>query len=209
MFRILKTKNYKIFAVIALLSSFYTISSEANPIRTFCRKNIFVLHDPVCLRLKNLENLIRQDEDLLKHIHGKFTVNKEHEHRIAAGLHTVTGLIRFQQIRQDIPFTTETLDNGVIKVTFPTEAFHAKAWKKMQDTQNVFPGYLAGTKTLFPKTWSDEDILESIVDILILENHIPATGSHNIIKKDRGINISVQMWHGRVISAFPWFDQAV
>ncbi len=207
MLRYLKNKTANVIVLFTLIAQL-SVTAQANPIRKLCRTNPLPQLHPICLKLKDIESFVRQDREFLAHIHGKITINQDREYRIAGGLHTLSGLMKFTQIRTDLDYKTEILPNGVIKAILPAKAFHAKSWKKMEEIQSSDSRYLAGTKTLFPKEWGDEEIIDSIVDLLVLEDSIPSKGAHTLIREHGSIRISIQIWNGKIISAFPWFDQA-
>lgn len=143
---------------------------------------------------------------------------------IAGGLHTFEGAQTFLKLRPDIHhglyyepaeghhwYYGRALQNGVILLKIPREAFQSKAAKLTEFPETYYKsGYL--WKTLFPKGYTQKDIVKAIDEALSLQDE--AESSDGLIigytKNDdpfKVLKIRIQVRGYEIMSAFPTWSQ--
>lgn len=143
---------------------------------------------------------------------------------IAGGLHTVDGAKEFLKRRPDIRhglqfepeadqswYYARELQNGVILLKIPRQAFQSKAAKLTEFPETYYKsGYL--WKTLFPKAFKREDILRVIDEALHRKDEeetkddliIGYTNTDDLFKV---LKIRIQIRGTEIMSAFPTWGQ--
>jgi hypothetical protein len=125
---------------------------------------------------------------------------------ITGGLHTDKGLANFVIKRPDVVgnIVREPLPNGVERVTLPRNAFKSSAFK---DTEKA--GHPGG-KTIFPKSWSNQKIENSIHKVVAQNNVLSTTkwGGRTYEGIVDGVKITVSTdGKGNVQTAYPSWEQ--
>lgn len=116
-----------------------------------------------------------QNHPVLGHIKGDFEyLDRDgfREAKLKSGMHTIEGVNFLKKVRPDIAdqINVQELPNGVMIAEVPESAFYAYRFKQLSK-RNVVTKMVNGKevkfskKSLFPKSWTDADVLKAIDQI--------------------------------------------
>ena len=117
-----------------------------------------------------IEDIISgQFDDLMSHLKGKY--DQKGTNKLQGGLHLLESLNEFTEKNDGLNKESEKyiMKNGVIILIFsnPQDVFNKGARDNMKAFAKSNKSYIENAKTLFPSNWTEDDINEVIVDIII------------------------------------------
>jgi hypothetical protein len=161
---------------------------------------------------------------VLGHIKGDFKYleveGKIPQVKLDGGLHTSQGVDFFKKARPDIADQIKLIEhpNGLLEAELPEAAFFEYKFKRLTKTK-VYGKVINGVevkftrKTLFPKKWSDSEILKAIDSIKndkanFVKTRVGDGGNEAQIYKGFYNKVQVEMviQDGKVLTAYPVLD---
>lgn len=146
----------------------------------------------------------------MRHIHGDFMFSAaDQKGLITGGMHTKEGLSFLKEMRPDLAANigVNRLPNGVAIAEIPEGAFlHVDLISRSNKVTRMVNGKPSNfiRKTLFPETWSTEDITRAIHQTVREAKNIRPQGNTRIITgKVNGIDLEVVVIEGRIETAYP------
>lgn len=146
------------------------------------------------------------------HMKGEYYFVKEPvpQVKLHSGLHSNEGLEFFKRMRPDIAKQMEIVTQpgtGVQVLTLPQEAFEADRFAKLYQSKRIVNGkeIIFTKKTLFPKTWSEEEIIKVVNKIKSNRANLVRVEHKSEIMEGsyKNVKIRIVVQNNEVVTAFP------
>lgn len=157
---------------------------------------------------KKLEN----KPDYVLHLRGEFSYAQSGpvpQVKLESGLHTQEAVEFLKKMRPDIAtdITLQTLPNGVQVASLPQAAFSSHRLRNLSTRSKTVNGreIIYSDKTIFPKQWSEEEIVRAIEDVKVNKRSFKRIdgGATIITGNYKNVKIRVVIRNGEVRTAFP------
>jgi hypothetical protein len=146
----------------------------------------------------------------MNHLRGEFVYNHtSNELKLNTGLHTHEALEFFKKMRPDLEkgVVIEELPNGVQVAFLPADAFEPLRLEKLGAKKKIVDGkaLIFGKKSIFPKSWTEETIIEAIEKIRSNKaSLVELKNDATIIVGDyQNVKVRIIIRDGEVKTAFP------